>query len=223
MSLGQVTTSAFITCNPVAIANVYTTVYTTTAIAANPTTSWLATYTITEVCTGSPSEYKTRDTPPGFAETTVYCKPCAQKTITIICPIPTPTANVAINGNGVTAAANPVVTAGAYGTYGGYGSSPGAVAPGQNNSPNSAPTGTPNQAPGYGVYGSYGSYDQVAPAQPAQPGQPGASGAAGAPGATPGTNFTRPSTVVAASALSLKRGLSLVCGIAMVAGLVVFA
>ncbi|GKT40727.1 uncharacterized protein ColSpa_00908 [Colletotrichum spaethianum] len=208
MSLGQITTSAFVTCDPAATQTVYTTVYTTTAIAANPTTSWMATYTITEVCTGWPWEYKTRAIPPCFAETTIYCEPCAQKTIPIICPIPTPTANVVINGNGVTANANPAVTAAPYGAYGGYGSySGGGGANNQNGGSqpggggsnpggngggaNGASSDIQGQAPGYGAYGGYGSYDQSAPGQPGAPGasgaggQPGQSDVAGAPGAPP--------------------------------------
>ncbi|KAH9241502.1 hypothetical protein K456DRAFT_626062 [Colletotrichum gloeosporioides 23] len=102
MSVGQLTSSAFVTCDPIpatvtVTSNVYTTVYTTTALAANPTTSWTATYTITEVCSGYPWEYKTHDIPPCFVPTTVYCEPCAQKTIPIICPAPSMTGGVVIN------------------------------------------------------------------------------------------------------------------------------
>ncbi|KAI8302469.1 Collagen alpha-1(XXI) chain, partial [Colletotrichum sp. SAR11_59] len=127
MSVGQLTSSAFVTCDPIpatvtVTSNVYTTVYTTTALAANPTTSWTATYTITEVCSGYPWEYKTHDIPPCFVPTTVYCEPCAQKTIPIICPAPSMTGGVVINGNGVTANNMPVITAAPYGVYGGYGS-----------------------------------------------------------------------------------------------------
>ncbi|GJC93584.1 hypothetical protein ColKHC_02410 [Colletotrichum higginsianum] len=156
-SLGQITTSAFVTCDPVVTS---TNLYTTTAIAASPTTSWVATRS-------SPSS--------------------------------APTANVVINGNGVTDAANPVITGagdGANHQHGGGqtggGSNPGGN--GQNDNPNGAPFGSAGQAPGYGVYGSYGSYGQGASAQPGQsevigapaPGQPGAAGAGGQPGGQPG-------------------------------------
>ncbi|OBR11909.1 hypothetical protein CH63R_04205 [Colletotrichum higginsianum IMI 349063] len=114
-------------------------------------------------------------------------------------PSSAPTANVVINGNGVTDAANPVITGagdGANHQHGGGqtggGSNPGGN--GQNNNPNGAPSGSAGQAPGYGVYGSYGSYGQGASAQPGQsevigapaPGQPGAAGAGGQPGGQPG-------------------------------------
>ncbi|WQF79727.1 hypothetical protein CDEST_04741 [Colletotrichum destructivum] len=171
-SLGQITTSAFVTCDAMATpTNVYTT-------------------------------------------TTIYCEPCAQKTIPITCPIPTPTANVVINGNGVTDAANPVITGASDGAnyqHGGGqtggGSNPGGN--GQSNNPNGAPSGSAGQAPGQpGAAGAGG--------QPG--GQPGQSAVPGAPGA-PGTNPAIPLTVVVASAPSFKKSLGLLCAVAMAVGL----
>ncbi|KAK6219878.1 hypothetical protein QIS74_05380 [Colletotrichum tabaci] len=145
------TTSAFVTCDPVATP---TNVYTTTAIAASPTTSWVATYTITEVCTGWPWEYKTKVIPSLLRRDHHLLRALRAKIIPIICPIPTPTANVVINGNGVTDAANPVITGAGDGAnyqhrggQTGGGSNPGGN--GQNNNPNGAPSGSAGQAPGY--------------------------------------------------------------------------
>ncbi|EFQ27887.1 uncharacterized protein GLRG_03031 [Colletotrichum graminicola M1.001] len=80
--------------------------------------------------------------PPGFVETTVYCKPCVWKNIPILCSIPAPTANVDINGNGV--------TAGAYGGYGSYDQ----VAPAQPGQPGAPGTaGAPGGAPALTLLG----------------------------------------------------------------------
>ncbi|WDK12206.1 hypothetical protein CGRA01v4_03485 [Colletotrichum graminicola] len=99
-------------------------------------------YTITKFCTGSPSEFKDHSHPPGFVETTVYCKPCVWKNIPILCSIPAPTANVDINGNGV--------TAGAYGGYGSYDQ----VAPAQPGQPGAPGTaGAPGGAPALTLLG----------------------------------------------------------------------
>ncbi|KAL0943879.1 uncharacterized protein CTRU02_201766 [Colletotrichum truncatum] len=206
MSLGQITSSAFITCDPIPVTvpttvttTQFTTIYTTTALAANPTTTWTATYTVTEVCPGAPCQ--PHAIPPCFVPTTILCLPCAEKTIPIICPAPTLLPGVTIHGNGVTADAMPTAPA-AYGAYGAYGG-------GAN------PSGA---APGYGVYGGYGDYKN---------GQPVQSGVPVGPGQQPGQQPTQPPagkpTVVTASAPSLKKSLGLLCGVAMAAGLTVLA
>ncbi|KAI1432648.1 hypothetical protein GGR50DRAFT_580441 [Xylaria sp. CBS 124048] len=82
---------------------VYTTVYETVLAAACETSSWMATYTITETCQGEPSDYVTPTMPPGFVVTTVSCAVCAETEIEITCPCAEPTKGVHIEGNGVTA------------------------------------------------------------------------------------------------------------------------
>lgn len=87
----------------------YTTVYETVMPAACETSSWMATYTVTETCTGKPADYVTPTMPPGFVVTTVSCPSCKPTEIEITCPgayptgpeMPAPTYSIA--GNGVTA------------------------------------------------------------------------------------------------------------------------
>ncbi|KAI1823145.1 hypothetical protein F4861DRAFT_343538 [Xylaria intraflava] len=87
----------------------YTTVYETVLPAACETSSWLATYTITETCAGNPANHVTPTIPPGFVVTTVTCGSCAKTEIEITCPGTHPTGigmpTVHIEGNGVTATA----------------------------------------------------------------------------------------------------------------------
>ncbi|KAI1663098.1 hypothetical protein F4813DRAFT_384665 [Daldinia decipiens] len=84
----------------------YTTVYETVMPAACETGQWMATYTVTETCTGKPSDYVPSVIPPGFVVTTVSCPVCHPATaIEITCPGVQPTGypTVGITGNGVTA------------------------------------------------------------------------------------------------------------------------
>ncbi|KAF3063918.1 hypothetical protein GL218_02309 [Daldinia childiae] len=84
----------------------YTTVYETVMPAACETGQWMATYTVTETCTGKPSDYVPSVIPPGFVVTTVSCPVCQPATaIEITCPGVQPTGypTVGITGNGVTA------------------------------------------------------------------------------------------------------------------------
>ncbi|KAI0119128.1 hypothetical protein F4814DRAFT_228011 [Daldinia grandis] len=84
----------------------YTTVYETVMPAACETGQWMATYTVTETCTGKPSDYVPSVIPPGFVVTTVSCPACHPATaIEITCPGVQPTGypTVGITGNGVTA------------------------------------------------------------------------------------------------------------------------
>ncbi|KAK6952187.1 hypothetical protein Daesc_006720 [Daldinia eschscholtzii] len=84
----------------------YTTVYETVMPAACETGQWMATYTVTETCTGKPSDYVPSVIPPGFVVTTVSCPVCHPATaIEITCPGVQPTGypRVGITGNGVTA------------------------------------------------------------------------------------------------------------------------
>ncbi|KAI8959534.1 hypothetical protein F5Y11DRAFT_332647 [Daldinia sp. FL1419] len=84
----------------------YTTVYETVLPAACETGQWMATYTVTETCTGTPSEYTPKVIPPGFVVTTVSCPICQPATtVEITCPGVQPTGypTVGITGNGVTA------------------------------------------------------------------------------------------------------------------------
>ncbi|KAI2643485.1 hypothetical protein GGS21DRAFT_18454 [Xylaria nigripes] len=92
---------------PTAVLNVYTTVYETVLPAACETSSWMATYRVTETCYGNPGNYVTPTIPPGFVVTTVSCNVCAQTEMEITCPGAQPTGmgkpTVHIEGNGVTA------------------------------------------------------------------------------------------------------------------------
>lgn len=136
-------TSVFLYCSstlapPVAMPT-YTTTYQTVLPAACETSSWLATYTITETCTGNPAAHPTAAAgpPPGFVVTTVKCPVCAEPEMTVTCPgvqpsgvMPTVTV-VATNGitatETVTLATKP--TAGAMaGPAAGAGSAPAAPA-----------------------------------------------------------------------------------------------
>ncbi|KAI0840312.1 hypothetical protein F5Y06DRAFT_254093 [Hypoxylon sp. FL0890] len=97
----------------------YTTVYETVLPAACETSSWLATYTVTETCTGNPTDYVTPVIPPGFVVTKVACHACKPSTeIEITCPGAQPTGagypTVSITGNGVTATVTAYPTATVY-------------------------------------------------------------------------------------------------------------
>jgi hypothetical protein len=139
-------TSAFLICTPTA-APVFTTVYETILEAACPTSQWMATYTITETCTGSPAEYTQPAIPAGFVVTTVTCDSCKPTSeIVITCPGAQPTGvlpTVYIEGNGVTAtvaptpAGAPAATAapGGSGSGSGVGSGANAYANGTTSSP----------------------------------------------------------------------------------------
>ncbi|KAJ9143802.1 hypothetical protein NKR23_g6313 [Pleurostoma richardsiae] len=139
MSLGAVTTSAFYSCQPygnatfcpaTATATVtqtvaFTTEYYVTFLAACPTASWWATYTIEETCTGNPATWTPPVIPPSFTTTEVVCDVCAEKTQTITCPAVTASATattpatVTVHGNGVTVTITPAPTTVATVTGGG--------------------------------------------------------------------------------------------------------
>ncbi len=134
------TTSVFLTCTPFAstgtgtgigigtgtgnvgaaatatttatVTSTYTTTYTFVALAACPTSTWPATYTIEEVCTGNPATFTPPAIPHNFVETTVVCNVCATPTMTITCPVASAsqTGDMIINGNGVTAGAAGEIT-----------------------------------------------------------------------------------------------------------------
>ncbi|KAI1328758.1 hypothetical protein F5Y16DRAFT_367841 [Xylariaceae sp. FL0255] len=123
-------TSAFLYCPPTS-APLYTTVYETVLLAACETSSWQATYTVSEVCTGAQSDYVTPTIPPGFVVTTVNCN---NEDVEITCPGAQPTGmgmpTVSIEGNGVTAtivATPPPAPPAAAPAMGGAAASPAAV------------------------------------------------------------------------------------------------
>ncbi|KAL1868142.1 hypothetical protein VTK73DRAFT_3833 [Phialemonium thermophilum] len=106
--------SSFLECQPTATTGLatktvtYTTTYCVTLPAACPTSEWLATYTVVEVCTGNPATYTPPAVPPNFVVTTVTCEPCAEKTQVITAPPATPTGPATvIGGNGVTVTVAP--------------------------------------------------------------------------------------------------------------------
>ncbi|KAI1861246.1 hypothetical protein JX265_008590 [Neoarthrinium moseri] len=104
-------TSVFLSCTPTpATQTVFTTVYVTTLPAACATSSWMATYTVSEICSGSPADYRPGPIPAGFVVTTVTCPSCKPTELTITCPGAQPTGaarTVFIEGNGVTASITP--------------------------------------------------------------------------------------------------------------------
>ncbi|EON97647.1 hypothetical protein UCRPA7_6943 [Phaeoacremonium minimum UCRPA7] len=112
MSLGQLTSSEFLSCTPypetvtrtATTTETFTTTYCVTYPAACPTSEWLATYTVVEVCTGNPATWVTPGVPPNFAVTTVTCDVCEHQTQTITAPVvpAAATGTVTVNGNGVT-------------------------------------------------------------------------------------------------------------------------
>ncbi|KAI0874160.1 hypothetical protein GGS24DRAFT_353504 [Hypoxylon argillaceum] len=106
LSTANVTSSAFLYCPPVTQTQ-FTTVYETVLPAACETSSWLATYTVTETCKGKKADYVTPTIPPGFVVTTVSCAVCAEPEMEITCPGAQPTGwgkpTYQVGGNGVTA------------------------------------------------------------------------------------------------------------------------
>ena len=131
-SLGQLTSSEFLSCTPypetvtrtATTTETFTTTYCVTYPAACPTSEWMATYTVVEVCTGNPGSWTPPGVPPNFAVTTVTCDVCEHQTQTITAPVvpAAATGTVHIGGNGVTitpAGATGVVVA--TGTPGGPG------------------------------------------------------------------------------------------------------
>ncbi|KAI1139064.1 hypothetical protein F5Y05DRAFT_412928 [Hypoxylon sp. FL0543] len=147
----------------------YTTVYETVLPAACETSSWLATYTVTETCTGNPADYVTPIIPPGFVVTKVACHACKPTTeIEITCPGAQPTGagypTVSITGNGVTATVTAYPTATVYPvtgcsgsgkcSSGGSGSNPGS---GAGSSSGSGPSSGSGSSPGSGSGSSSGS------------------------------------------------------------------
>ncbi|CAN8095598.1 unnamed protein product [Discula destructiva] len=67
----------------------FTTEYCFTAQAADATSTWFATYTITETCTGSRATWTRPSIPPAFTTTVVTCAGCGEMptTLTITCPV----------------------------------------------------------------------------------------------------------------------------------------
>lgn len=97
-------------CDPIvtftATQTIYATVWTTELLTANHESTWEATYTITEIITGDPADYRRPTFPPSFVETTVDCNLGAggdATTLTITVPTSEPTSGVIIQGGSVTA------------------------------------------------------------------------------------------------------------------------
>lgn len=103
------TTSSFLVCTPAistsSATTTFTETYTLTLPAACPTSEWMATYTVTEVCTGVPALWTTPSCPPNFYTTTVTCDACQHPTQVITCPNAAATGVpqvIGVEGNGVT-------------------------------------------------------------------------------------------------------------------------
>ena len=79
--------------------------------AACSTAEWIATYTVTETCTGDESKWTTPAVPANFVVTTVTCDQCAHPTQTITCPNARGTAPAVVVGNGGTATVAPTEAA----------------------------------------------------------------------------------------------------------------
>ncbi|TPX07121.1 uncharacterized protein E0L32_010922 [Thyridium curvatum] len=117
----SLTTSEFLSCTPYpatvtdTVTSTFTTTYCYTGPAACPTSAWMATYTIVEICTGNRATWTPPAIPPNFVQTTVVCDVCATPTQTIYCPTSTPvptgvaTGVLTVGGNGVTASTGVVV------------------------------------------------------------------------------------------------------------------
>lgn len=96
----------------------FTAEYYFTALAADTTSEWVATYTIQEVCTGDQATWAQPSVPPNFVSTLVTCGSCETPTQTITCPVDAPnqTGSVLIWGDGVTATGSPVLSEASYST-----------------------------------------------------------------------------------------------------------
>ncbi|KAI5923861.1 hypothetical protein F4810DRAFT_197706 [Camillea tinctor] len=212
-------TSAFLYCTaPPATQSFYTTIYETVLPAACETSSWMATYTITETCAGSPVDYVTAVVPPGFVVTTVSCPSCNPNEIEITCPGAQPTGmgmqTVAIIGNGVTAtitaAPAPATPVGAPGMGA---TATGAAAPGVTAIVGQAGVSCSSGAC-VGANGATGSGSTS-----------GSSNMGGSSGSSASNNTTgitgnagTPPVAFTGAASSLTRNLALVSGLALVAG-----
>lgn len=91
---------------------IFTTEYCFTAQAADTASTWLATYTIQETCTGDQATWTQPSIPPDFTTSVITCSACATPTLTITCPVDSgaQTGLVSIWGNGVTATPAPAAT-----------------------------------------------------------------------------------------------------------------
>ncbi|KAJ0117194.1 hypothetical protein J7T55_003611 [Diaporthe amygdali] len=214
MSLGQLTSSVFLYCEPTVppvtgfitetatvtatVTSTFTEIWEFTAWAAGPTGEWPATYTIEEICTGDPDTWTRPAIPPNFIKTVVTCGVCDRKTQTITCPVEkaAQTGDVTIQGNGVTAtpASVPAQATGTSdsGVAQGPGTAPG-MAPGSNAMPgmdsgSGATAPAPGAAPGSGPGmkpGAGGDSPAAAPVPaPNNNAGPGSSPASG-PGSSP--------------------------------------
>ncbi|KAJ4423524.1 hypothetical protein N0V82_001849 [Gnomoniopsis sp. IMI 355080] len=91
---------------------VFTTEYGFTAQAADTSSTWLATYTVQEICEGDQATWTQPAIPPDFTTSVITCSACATPTLTITCPVDSEaqTGRVSIWGNGVTATPAPAAT-----------------------------------------------------------------------------------------------------------------
>ncbi|KAK1770465.1 hypothetical protein QBC33DRAFT_528099 [Phialemonium atrogriseum] len=113
MSAAVTLTSSFLECTPLptttvtnTVTSTFTTTYCVTLPAACPTSEWIATYTLLEICTGERDHWTPPAIPPNFGTTTVFCDVCHEKTQVITCPnAAAPTGPTVIGGDGITVTA----------------------------------------------------------------------------------------------------------------------
>lgn len=241
VSVFPTTTTSFLVCTPApvtsSVTSTFTETYTVTYPAACPTSEWMATYTVTEICTGLPGLWTTPACPPNFYTTTVVCDICEHPTQVITCPNALATAQpgapgvIGVGGNGITVTVEidinyhpPTgVPAAPGGVPGEVCSTCGPAVPVQTGAPRSpaAPgevcsTCGPNGGPGAppaatGV--------PAAPGTPGAPGAPQVTGFASVPAVVPpptgtGAAVPPPAVITAgASSFTLKGGLLAVAGL----------
>ncbi|KAH8887448.1 hypothetical protein GQ53DRAFT_294369 [Thozetella sp. PMI_491] len=203
-SAPALTSSSFLVCaTPATVTNTVTSVFTKTYCvtlpAACPTSSWLATYTVAEVCTGNPADWTTPACPSNFVVSTVACDACQNKQQVITCPnaLATDTNIKVLGNNGVTATVHPDLAARPTGPVvplGGGGAMP-AGCPGGPNCPGG---GVPGVAAPTGGMGGMGGMP------PSPPGTPG--------------NGPLKTYVTAGAPASLKKSILVAGAIALAAG-----
>lgn len=223
------TTSSFLVCTPAistsSVTTTFTETYTLTLPAACPTSEWLATYTVTEVCTGVPALWTTPSCPPNFYTTTVVCDVCEHPTQVITCPNAGATGVpqvIGVEGNGVTitlteytplpttgapGAGVPAGAAATGGAKGGSGAGAGAGAPPANTAAPGAPGVVVTQGSNGGAAATVTGFASVTAAA--------ACSTCNAAGTTVAVATTTPAYVQAAgaSSMSLKGGLVALAGL----------
>jgi len=100
-------TSSFLYCEDEGFATedvvpLFTTSWQTSLLAADESSTWMATHTIIEECEGDPADWTRPAIPPNFVVATVTCHACEEEIQVITAPNALGTEPAVIHGNGVT-------------------------------------------------------------------------------------------------------------------------